>query len=89
MSVTRLTEIRGGFPAEGRRDLVNWLRSWADVLEADDNVRTLVLLVEDESGELFRVSKSTADLDRARLVGLLYGLAHLVIDGNGHHPSKD
>lgn len=67
--------------------LTNWLREWTDWVEKNCALRSLVLIVETTSGEVFKVSQSTGALDGSRLLGLLESLKHRLLHGDGQPPN--
>lgn len=84
--VVRLVETKHGFKSKNRRELLEWLRAWAGTLEADDNVKSLTLVIETDDGNVFQISQSTVENDGFRLLGLLHIVSHRICDGSGRYP---
>lgn len=91
MNVVRLVDKARVLVADNAA-LADWLKNWADGI-ADGSfgeVRSLIVLVENKQGQLFKVSQATSALDKARFVGLLHLAAGLAAVGQlGPPPSKD
>lgn len=81
--MVRLIDCAGGISPSDHEDLCDWLASWAGNLKRGDygKVRSLITVIESESGQLAVISQSLASLDRARTAGLLQIAAHRRIDG--------
>lgn len=83
-NVVRLVDRAAGFAVEDHQHLCEWLAQYADALQHGDHgkVRSFVVVIEGENGELAVISQSLALLDRPRVVGLLQLAAHRCCDGN-------
>lgn len=85
--VVRLID-RAPVACDDAKDLIDWLLNWAGQLDEDKNLRSLVLIVETDAGELFKVSQSTQQMDGARIQGLLSLIAHRLADGRGQYDNR-
>lgn len=70
-----------GDPAEIRA----WADAWLDSICAGDygRVKSLVLVVERDDGQVGAVTQSIASMDTTRLVGLLTTMIYRKLDGRG------
>lgn len=61
-------------PPDGSPGVCDWLTKWVEGLRAEEygRVQTLALVIENTDGELAIIQQSIENLDRARLLGLLY-----------------
>lgn len=72
-NVIRLIDHAPGYSPEDVHGLCQWLRNWADFLEKPGvwMPKSLVVVVETDTGKLALCSQSLEVLDTVRLVGLL------------------
>lgn len=65
--------------------LLRWAQSWLEGIAKGDygEPKSLVIVMENTSGEIGMVSQSTVHLDRAKVVGLLTILTHKKAAGEG------
>ena len=89
-NVIKLNEIAGGFCQEDNDELFEWFASWGKTLKEQNDVKTLMLVVETREGRIYQIGQSLgAANDKPRVVGLLDMLKHRIIDGHGRHPAFD
>ena len=63
--------------------MIDWLRSWIKWLEKQDDIKSLILVVELPNGRVFKIAQSTAKMDGPRLLGVLDLLRHQILIGKG------
>lgn len=65
-------------------DLRKWAHEWIDELASGEYpVRSMVIMVEDNDGQMFKVSQSLVRLDGLRVVGMLQALQLALLEGRG------
>lgn len=81
--VVRLIDRTPGIACSDVDDLCDWLTGWASAMKEGDygDIRTVVVVVENDEGRLGVISQSLNILDGARLCGLLTLAAHRKADG--------
>lgn len=84
--VVRLVDRKSGFRVDDRKDLIDWLRAWADNLEKAGDVDTIIVVVEREDGLVYKVSQSIDEISRSKAIGLLTVAVHQTIEGTCGHP---
>lgn len=84
-NLVRLVE-RAPVPVGGTQGLADWALEWLAALEAGEygEIRSLIVVVETQTGDLATISQATGVLDTARLVGLLTLAAHRKADGGAN-----
>ena len=74
---------KGSVPCSDAADIAAWAESWIEAAMRGDfgSVKSLIIVVENDLGEIGAVSQSTAPMDRMRLIGMLTALVHKRLDG--------
>lgn len=70
-------------------EILAWARGWLDQIEEDGQVRSLLLVVETNDGNVYHLGQTTHPAGSggaARVLGLLHILVHKILHGRGHHP---
>jgi hypothetical protein len=89
-NVVKLNEVASGFCSQDNDDLFEWLEGWAKALKEQNDVKSLIIVVETRDGGIYQICQSLgAANDKSRVVGLLDILKHRIIDGGGRHPAFD
>ena len=90
-NVVHLVDL-AAIPVADNAAIADWLKNWSEAV-ADGSfgeVRSLIVLVENKRGRLFKVSQAVGQLDHARFIGLLHIAAGLAAAGELGPPiSKD
>lgn len=83
--VIRLVDRAPGFAVEDSTALTQWAAKWIEALASGNygSIKSLVIVVESDHGNIAVLSQSTGNVDGARLAGLLFGAAHRKLDGRG------
>lgn len=84
--MVRLIDRAPGYAPSDRAELIDWLRDWANNIEADGNAVSLCLVIETEDGGVYKVCQSLRPMDRTRMVGLLTTVTHRLLDGEASVP---
>lgn len=89
-NVVKLNEVAAGFCSSDNDDLFEWLAGWSKALKEQNDVKSLMIIVETRDGKIYQIGQTLGVTnDKARVVGLLDILKHRIIDGGGRHPVFD